>query len=749
MKSCQGMPRRVVAFIFLFLACLPSYAVVDDKPGQLIRVGVFPNPPVAFKDQQGNWHGISVDVLKAVAQKRGWQLQFVENSFSGLLKDFEQDHIDIIALMAYSEKRAKKYTFSHVPLISNWGLIYKRPDSDITSLLDLQGKRVGVMKNNIHDKAFRRLIRQFGIDVEIVELANFRDVLQHVHDKKVDAGVANRLFGALNANKYNVVETGIIFNPINIHYASLQAANRGVLDAIDKALQQYKSDNDSVYFQAIQRWMNPHNKPFSYQWLLWAVAGLAGIIILMSGITYLLRRQIAKSTYELQQEIEERREAERKLDELAYYDSLTKLPNRVSLLDTLKVAISRARRRNTTLAVLFIDIDRFKNVNDSLGHAAGDQLIVNVAQRLQACLREDDSIHRFGGDEFVAILQDITDITYINHIASRMLQHFSEPVHIENTEVFSSICIGIAMFPDDDSDGEHLLKYADAAMYHAKAQGRNNFQFYNEKLTASVQQRLELETRLRHALERNEFVLHYQPVFDLHRNRPVGVEALIRWQDPDKGLIPPDQFIPLAEETGLILAIGDWVIEEACKQLQQWQQQGLGDLIMAINVSSLQFENDRLFDSVSRALQMTGVKPEQLELEITERMFLDINMHLMNTLDKINAAGVRMSIDDFGTGYSSLSYLKQLPINTLKIDRSFIMGIPQDKDDVQIASTVISMAHGLGMDVVAEGIETIQQLDYLTALDCRRGQGYYLCKPQPADVVSKWLLGFLNGDTVE
>lgn len=737
---------KFILFIFTFLFSVTTvFAVhIKNEPGQLIRVGVFPNPPVAFKNNKGKWRGISVDVIQAIADEKGWKLEYIEDSFSGLQNKFKTNEIDIISMMAYSDKRAKKYTFSKNPLISNWGLVYSRPDSKISSLLDLKGKRIGVMKNNIHDTAFRKLVKKFDINLTIVELANFKDVMESTKAGKTDAGVANRLFGALNAHKYNLVETGIIFNPINIHYSSLHPGNKAILDAIDEQLIKYKANKDSVYFTAIRQWMNQSTESRSYRWLVWLAVGLFSVIVIMLGLTLLLRRQVEIRTHELQAEVDERREAERKLDELAYYDSLTKLPNRVSLIEHLKIAIGRAKRKNNSFAVLFIDIDRFKTVNDSLGHAAGDQLIIHAANRLKACLRNEDSINRFGGDEFVAILQDITDLSYINRVTDRMLKCFNAPIHIESTEVFSSICIGVALYPDDDDSGDNLLKYADAAMYHAKAQGGNNYQFYNKELTKKIQKRLDLETRLRHALEREEFILYYQPIFNLQDQQPIGVEALIRWQDPKLGLIMPDTFIPQAEETGLILDIGDWVLNQACQQVKEWESQGLGQLHLAVNVSSLQFEHDRLYSSVISALNKFELHAQQLELEITERMFLNISDTVRETLNRLTAKGVKLSIDDFGTGYSSLSYLKQLPIDTLKIDRSFIMGIPNDRDDVQIASTIVSMAHGLGMGVVAEGIETENQLKYLNSLSCRRGQGYYLAKPQSVEDVTAYLKTKIN-----
>lgn len=728
-----------LSFLILFPASQTLGHEIKDVPGQVIRVGVFANPPIAFDSDNGKWHGISIEVLQAIADKKEWKLEFVDAPFSEQLKNFENHQIDIISMMAYSDKRAKKFLFTQTALISNWGLIYSRADSKIGSLLDLEGKRVAVMRNNTHDKAFRELVEKFNLNIEIIGLDNFSDVMESIREKVVDAGVANRLFGAVNANKYNLVETGIIFNPINIHYAAQTANHKAIIDAIDQQLSAFKTDKDSVYYNALRHWMsNSETKKFP-MWLAWLALGLFSATLLMIGATVLLRRQVANRTQELQLEVDERRLAQEQLDNLAYYDSLTKLPNRASLMENLKYSIKRAKQKNNKVAVLFIDIDNFKTINDSLGHDAGDQLIIQVAQRLKNCLRNEDTINRFGGDEFVGILQDVHNHTDIKHVTDRMLASLADPIDIGMSEVYTSVCIGIALYPDDDNKGVNILKYADAAMYHAKAQGGNNYQFYNSELTQRVKNRLSLETRIRHALDRDEFELYYQPIFNISNQQPVGVEALIRWQDPEQGLIPPDDFIPLAEESGLIVPIGEWVMETACAQIREWESQGLGQLEVAVNISSRQFDNNKLYTNVLSALRNSGLNAEQLELEITERMFLNITQKVRNTLDQLTSEGVKLSIDDFGTGYSSLSYLKQLPIDTLKIDRSFIMGIPEDKDDAQIASTIVTMAHGLRLDVVAEGIENEEQLNFLKTLNCGRGQGYYLCRPKPAEEILSWL----------
>ena len=733
------MHKIFIALFLIFPINLVLAHELADESGTSIRVGVWNNPPVVLQDKNGEWRGIAIDTLRSIASEKGWQLEFIPGSFADHINNLDNHQIDLMTAIAYSDKRAKKYTFTRNPLISNWGLIYANADSNIGSLLDLEGKRVAVMRNNIHDRAFRNLAEKFGVQVELVERDNFSDVMESVRTGEVDAGVANRLFGALNANTYNLVESGIVFNPINMHYATPHTEHGAVLDTIDQYLKTFKVDKDSAYYTAISRWMNQSAKAHFPEWLLWLVLGLFSVVLLMAGLAVLLRRQVAARTHELQTEVDERRKTQIRLDRLAYYDSLTGLPNRVSFSESLKVAIASARRRNYKVAVLFVDLDRFKTINDSLGHDAGDKLIVHVAQRLKSCLREEDTINRFGGDEFVAILPGITALPNIDHVCKRMLKCMNDPIDIGVTEIYSSVSIGVALYPDDDNTSDGLLKDADAAMYHAKEQGGNNYQFYNVEFTNRVRNRLSLETRLRHALERDELRLHYQPIFNISDQRPVGVEALMRWEDPERGLIPPDDFIPLAEETGLIVPFGEWVLEHACAQMREWEDQGLGQLRLAVNVSSRQFEHNQLLYTVASALRNAGLDPQRLELEITERMFLNLTDKVADVFDKLKSEGVELSIDDFGTGYSSLSYLKQLPIDTLKIDRSFVRNIPEDKDDAQIASTIITMAQGLGLDVVAEGIETEQQLKFLAAHGCGRGQGFYIARPQAAEETARWL----------
>ena len=427
------------------------------------------------------------------------------------------------------------------------------------------------------------------------------------------------------------------------------------------------------------------------------------------------------------------KETENKLEHLAHYDPLTNLPNRLLCHVRMEHEMQYAERNEKLVAILLLDLDMFKNINDSLGHVMGDKLLQEVTERLKQRVRDEDTIARLGGDEFVLIIGSLEDRKNVSEIAMDILKLFSESFDIGEHEVFIGASIGISVFPDDARDVGSLLQNADAAMYRAKAEGRDNYQYYTSELTSSANQRLSTEFYLRHALEKNELILHYQPQYSASTGKMLAVEALIRWQHPIDGLVFPDKFISVAEETGLIVPIGEWVIETACKQLRKWQQSGCSELRMAINLSARQFRKSDLGKTVRRIFAETGVKPHQVDLELTESIIMRDADSTIATLDEFHEMGVELSIDDFGTGYSSLSYLKKFPINRLKIDREFVRNITTDKSDADLIKSIIALGHCMNLKVLAEGVEDIEQLNYLKEHGCDEIQGYYYSKPIPAD----------------
>ena len=416
------------------------------------------------------------------------------------------------------------------------------------------------------------------------------------------------------------------------------------------------------------------------------------------------------------------------IQDMATHDSLTGLPNRASLADTLQHAITTAQRNKKSLAIFFIDVDNFKSINDTLGHPTGDQLLREIARRVRATIRESDLVARLGGDEFVVMVESVTDRAGLQQLAAKILAAISELTNLEGHELKVTASIGISMFPADGVDAPALLAHADMAMYRAKAQGRNRTSEYSADLGEHAVERFEIEKGMRDGMQKDEFHLYYQPKIEMSTGKMLGVEALIRWHHPTLGVLGPDRFIPIAESNNFIIPLGKWVIEQACRQLQIWQEAKLPRFSIAVNLSANQLADPALVGLVAEALRVTNVDPAMIELEITETAVMKNLDEAVVRLHALRALGVRLSIDDFGTGHSSLAYLKQLPVDILKVDRTFVKDLPHNRDDLAITRAVIAMAHGLAMKVVAEGVEEIQQFDSLLDSGCDEFQGF-LCRP--------------------
>jgi len=454
-------------------------------------------------------------------------------------------------------------------------------------------------------------------------------------------------------------------------------------------------------------------------------------------------------------DVTERIRAEEQILRLAYYDSLTGLPNRLLFKDRLSQAMANAQRYGRKVAVMFLDLDHFKRINDTLGHNFGDLLLQRVGDRLMTCVRSTDSIARMvpeetkptvarmGGDEFILLLSNIKQVQHVAIVAQRILNGLSQPFMVGTQEIYTSVSIGITIYPIDSEDPETLLKYADTAVYQAKEKGRNNYQFYTGSMNVGAVERFTIENQLRRALARNEFQLYYQAQVDIRRRKVVGVEALVRWVHPEKGLVSPLSFIPLAEETGLIVPIGQWILRTACAQNQIWQKAGFAPVRMTVNISSVQFRGKNFVENVVRTLADIGLDPQHLELELTESAVMENVEATLATLHALKERGIQLAIDDFGTGYSSLSYLKRFPIHTLKIDRSFVKDLDRDPNAAAIGKSIIGLAHNLSLQVLAEGVETEQQMEFLQKCGCDHMQGYLFHMPEPAERLTQiWQEGF-------
>ncbi|MET0681655.1 MAG: EAL domain-containing protein [Burkholderiales bacterium] len=463
---------------------------------------------------------------------------------------------------------------------------------------------------------------------------------------------------------------------------------------------------------------------------------IAGVIGALSLLYALMLWMGGRADRILREQEAQRVANEERIRYQAYHDPLTGLPNRASFVEHLEEAIRRSKRFGWSLGLMFLDLDRFKRVNDSLGHEAGDELLRIAARRLQGCIRESDMLFRMGGDEFTVLLENIKGPEEAAMVAARMIQALAEPVELKHHELAATVSIGIAVYPKDDETGERLVKSADTAMYRAKELGRNRYAFFTGEMNERVERQLLLEAGLQRALRNDEFVLHYQPRVSAATRRVVGVEALARWNHPEEGLVPPGDFIPLLEESGLIVPVGAWVIAAACRQNKAWQDAGLPPMRVSVNISSRQFRSESLDETIREALRASGLDAQWLEVELTESLLVENSEHAVAVMERLKAIGVAISIDDFGTGYSSLGYLKRFPIDCLKIDRSFVQDLRTSATDAAIVDAISALAHSLGLGLVAEGVEDAGQAEFLRARYCTELQGYLFSRPLPADAVA-------------
>jgi diguanylate cyclase (GGDEF)-like protein len=473
----------------------------------------------------------------------------------------------------------------------------------------------------------------------------------------------------------------------------------------------------------------------SRAYLGWAALGSV-LVVLLTGLLGRMSWQLAQGRL---RESETKLEHAERVEYLAYHDGLTGLPNRSMFSKQLGHSISEAHRYERRLAVAFLDLDRFKQINDTLGHEAGDQLLQQVAGRLKGCVRDSDTVARLGGDEFVVLLPELADEKYASIVAQKILAAAARPFTLMGQEFRVTASIGISTYPQDGLDEQTLTKNADIAMYQAKAEGKNNFQFYSEKLNANSLERLTLESSLRHALEHNEFRLHYQAKRDIASGKITGMEALLRWEHPDLGTVAPMQFIPVAEETGLIIPIGKWVLKTVCLQSIAWRKQGLPALSIAVNLTERQFRDEQLLTDVASILTETHMDPRLLEIELTESLLIHHVENTLRILTGLKALGIRIAVDDFGSGYSSLALLQRFPLDTIKIDRSFVRDIVGAREDTGLADAIIAMGKSLSLTVVAQGVETKEQADHLRAHACDELQGFYFKRPLPVDEFTQLL----------
>lgn len=961
-------------FICFFLAS-DAYA-----KSRVVKVGIYNNSPKVFMNSASEADGIFVDILKNIAKKEEWELEYVPCYWHQCLDYLQAGKIDLMPDVAYSIERDTQYDFNQTTVLNSWTQFYTKEEEHINSPFDLNGKRIALLEGSIQESFISDWLINFGNKVQLVPVNSLDEVFAAVANNNADAGIANNFFGDYNAPKYQLNETSIVYQPVRLHFATGEIKNHDLLTSIDKNLNEWKNDHQSLYFQILKKWHGEKKKPLMSE-RNWKIFGsLLFILALLLAITLFLRFQIKKkvrkireaqiqlgkerdlaqgyldiagvmlmaldqkgcisminkkgasivgkpeceligldwfehfippeqkdelrilfnkimngelievgnfeneivissgkilllsfnntilkndegeiigilssaedvtqaknaaselliaaTAFETQEGIvvsnkdciilrsnlsfckmtgyrvdemvgkkayfynsdryaedfyktimdtvlvvgvwhgeiwlkrkdnqeqpfkvsisavkneqgdthhfvctyvdsTELRQSEDKIKQLAFFDQLTQLPNRALLLDRLRQLMVSSARSKRFGALLFVDLDNFKTLNDTLGHDMGDMLLQQVAERLQSCVRESDTVARFGGDEFVILLASVHTeereaAAFTEMIGGKILSAMTLPFELNENIYRSTLSIGATIFCGNSHELDGLLKQADMAMYKAKDAGRNAMRFFDPNMEIVVVKRAALEKDLRQALIENQFVLYYQA--QIAGSQITGAEVLLRWNHPQRGLVSPLDFIPAAEEIGLIVPLGRWVIETACEQLALWKNiEGFENLTVAVNVSAQQFSQHDFVDAVLSIVEKTGAPIKKLKLELTESILVNNVEDVVEKMFALKAKGVGFSLDDFGTGYSSLTYLKRLPLDQLKIDQSFVRDVLIDAHDAAIAKTIIALADSLSFGVIAEGVETIEQREFLREAGCHAYQGYLLSKPIPVE----------------
>jgi len=732
MKTSRFLP---LTFAAALMALAATWLWQDDAGGnRTVVVGLYENAPKIHTDANGRPAGLFVELLGEIARKEGWSLRYVPCIWADCLRKLQAGDLDLMPDVAISAERLQRFDFHQVSVASSWSQVYARPNLVLHALPDLAGMRVAILQGGIQQDFFAQLAAGANVPYEPVPVSTLDDGYQAVVDGRADAVVTNSFFAARNAGRYRLKETPIVFLPTNLYFATPKGRNADLRERIDTHLIRWRYESGSIYFDALHRAMAPAPELLVPHWVQWSLAALGGGLFLLAALTLLLRRQVEQRTAMA-------RASEERYRALVHRDQLTGLANRVLFAEMLDHAILHAERRRGEFALLHLDLDNFATINESLGHQLGDRLLREVGRRLQGLLPEPDSIARTSGDEFHIIIERDGDAP-VDLLAQRLIDALAEPFPLDGHNIYAGAAIGIALYPADGTSAETLQSNAEAALHQAKSLGRGALRFFSPEMSSRARQRLTLDAELRRALERNELCLHYQPQVDLTSGEIVGLEALVRWQHPERGLVPPGEFIPLAEESGLVMPLGDWVLRQACLQIKEWSAAGLSPRHTAVNISAVQLSRGHLVESVKAALAETGIAAGQLELEITESFVMVDRAHSFKSLADLKALGVHLSIDDFGTGYSSLSYLQQLEVDKLKVDISFIRDMTTNSGNASIVRAVIALGHSLGLEVVAEGVEGIEQARHLRSLQCDAMQGYLISRPMSAIEMTHFLASF-------
>lgn len=695
------------------------------------------HPPYEYVDDNGVFKGYNIDIINAIAHATGLDIEIIPMEWNDAVLALSNKEVDGIIGMSQNEERLKKYKFIS-PTVVNEQVIFVNKDTvHINSIEDLEGLRVAYQRNDFNESIALQIPNVIGIcKAEQVES------LIALENGEVDAALGNKIVGKYHLQKRKTTEKiKIIGEPIKLakYGPAVSKDNIELFNILEKGLEQIRKNR--TYDKIYKKWFGEdsgYGKMILDMYRDELLMGALSIVLIFLFLYFYnkrLQKEVFKRTKELEIANKDLTRHQKEIYNLAYYDSITSLPNRLYFVEELNSIYDNIEEQVQQFGMLFLDLDRFKHINDTLGHNVGDYILKLLGMRLSKLVKEGDIVARVGGDEFFILANNINEEETIN-LSRRILDDFKKPYYIRDYELYLTTSIGIAFYPDGGLDTQTLIKNADLALYKAKDLGGNSYYIYGEEIESKGFEKMMLLNLLRNAVANDQLTLYYQPQIDIISEEIIGLEALVRWNHPEKGLVFPDKFIPLAEETGLIIQMGEWILKKACMDAKGWIDKGK-NIIMSVNISAKQFQHRGFVNEVLEAIKESKLNPKNLTLEITETTAIsDIN-HTLSILNKLKVLGIRVSIDDFGTGYSSLSYLNEMNVNELKIDRSFIWDIEKNNKNKMISNAIILLAKQLGLKVIAEGVENLEQLVILKEMNCDIAQGYHFSRPIPKEKIDE------------
>ncbi len=718
----------------------PKKAYREDRI--TIRIAGDENhPPYEYIDSMGNYKGFNVDIMSALSIELGVDIELIPMEWSNAIQALEKKEVDAIQGISKTKERESKFLFTSPTVTNSQAIFVLKETSIISEMDDLTGLRVAIQEGDINHDVLRNIP-----GVIMVPKKDQEEAIEALLNKSADVYIGNKLTGLFYLQKHKKSSlVKLVGTEINTseYGAATYRGNEELANLLNDGIESIKKNG--VYDKVYSKWFGQEIVSggslleIYFKEILIVLGTIIGVFVLFIMWNKELKQKVFKRTMELETANNELLLQQEKIHKLAYYDYVTLLPNRLFLIETLNKYIDDASKNNSKFAILNFDLDRFKQINDTLGHNMGDKVLQSIGERIGALVGKNDFFARIGGDEFIILIKDIENEKDPIEMANKVIKEFSKPFQISEYQLFLTTSIGISIYPDCGKDSDDLIKSSDIAMYVAKETGGNSYYIYNKTLSEKQIENYIIINKLRQALENNELVMFYQPIIDLASDSVVGMEALIRWEEPGQGFIPPDKFIPLAEESGLIIPIGDWILSSVCKQNKEWIDKGYEPKRVYVNISARQFQQRDFFLKIVKVLKETDLDPNYLGLEITETTAIqDIN-YTIDIIMYLKEIGLSISIDDFGTGYSSFKYLKDMEVDGLKIDKSFISETEDDSKKRMIAKTIIVLANQLNLSVTAEGVETKEQLEFLKNSNCDKVQGYYYSKPVSAKEFEKFL----------